>query len=247
MKFTWKDIILTTAVVCLILLGAFSVTDLCRPLFKFLPKEYSVIPMLAIFVGSFVFLLGGVYTKILRLFLPDHDLKFVPNDNSTASLVWRQTVFAYEWTASILSYITPVILRSFLFRLLGAKMGDGVLIGGKIVEPQLVEIGDFSFLGEMSLIMAHAMTREAVILKRIVIGKNATVGAHAIIMPGVRIGDGAVVACGSVVPTDTIILPNEVWGGVPAKRIKAPLSEKEDIDSGEVSGLGRKNEKFLRS
>ena len=40
----------------------------------------------------------------------------------------------------------------------------------------------------------------------------------AIVLQGVKIGDGAVVAAGAVVTKD--IPANEVWGGVPAKKIK---------------------------
>jgi len=97
--------------------------------------------------------------------------------------VWKQTVFTYEWTGSILSYVIPVILRGLFYRLLGAKIGKNVLIAGKIVEPQMVQIGDNSIVGDTSLLMAHAMSLDKVILKRIVLGEFVTIGAHAIIMP----------------------------------------------------------------
>jgi acetyltransferase-like isoleucine patch superfamily enzyme len=39
-------------------------------------------------------------------------------------------------------------------------------------------------------------------------------------MPGADIGDGAVVTAGSVVTMNTVVPPNELWGGIPAKKIK---------------------------
>lgn len=52
----------------------------------------------------------------------------------------------------------------------------------------------------------------------IIIGDDVWIGYGAQIMSGVTIGRGAVVAAGAVVTKD--IPPYEVWGGVPAKKIK---------------------------
>lgn len=53
--------------------------------------------------------------------------------------------------------------------------------------------------------------------EEIVIGNNVWLGANAIILKGVHIGDGAVVAAGAIVTKS--ISRNEIWGGVPAKKI----------------------------
>lgn len=50
------------------------------------------------------------------------------------------------------------------------------------------------------------------------IGENVWIGANAVILKGVSIGNGAVIAAGAVVNHD--IPAYEVWGGVPAKKIK---------------------------
>ncbi|MFH1840811.1 MAG: acyltransferase, partial [Candidatus Shapirobacteria bacterium] len=44
------------------------------------------------------------------------------------------------------------------------------------------------------------------------------IGPRAIILPGVKIGRGAIIAAGAVVTRD--VLPGEVVGGVPARKIK---------------------------
>jgi carbonic anhydrase/acetyltransferase-like protein (isoleucine patch superfamily) len=169
----------------------------------------------------FFLLLGVIYPRILRKISPFLDeAVFSSNDRSLYCFIWKQTVFAYEWTGSIFSYVIPVVLRGLFFRLLGAQIGKGVLIAGKIVEPQMVTIGSYSIVGDTSLIMAHAMSQDRVILKRIVLGNYVTVGAHAIIMPGVRIGDHSIVATGAVVSMNTIIPPCEVWGGMPAIKLR---------------------------
>lgn len=53
--------------------------------------------------------------------------------------------------------------------------------------------------------------------QKINIGKDVWLGCNAIILKGVIIGDGAIVAAGAVV--NKSILENEIWAGVPAKKI----------------------------
>jgi len=53
--------------------------------------------------------------------------------------------------------------------------------------------------------------------KAIVIGEDVWIGANVVVLKGVSIGPGAIVAAGAVVTKS--ILPNEIWGGVPARRI----------------------------
>lgn len=56
------------------------------------------------------------------------------------------------------------------------------------------------------------------------IGKNVWVGAGCVILPGTVIGDDAVIAAGSVVRGT--VPAGEMWGGVPARKIKTIGLEK---------------------
>jgi hypothetical protein len=221
MRFTILDYLFTTATVLTLAVISGGLVVALRPLAGGLPLEYRGIVTLLLFVLVFFFLLGAVYPRILRLISPfKEEAVFSSDDRSLYCFVWKQTVFTYEWTGTILSYVIPVILRGLFYRMLGARIGKGVLVAGKIVEPQMVTIGDYSILGDTSLLMAHAMSQDEVILKRIELGRYVTVGAHAIIMPGVRIGDRSIVAVGSVVSMGTVIPPGEVWAGMPAVKIR---------------------------
>jgi hypothetical protein len=221
MRFTILDYLFTTAIVLTLAVISGGLIVALRPLIDGLPLEYRGIVGILLFVALFFLLLGAVYPRILRLISPFREnAVFSSDDRSLYCFVWKQTVFTYEWTGTILSYVIPVILRGLFYRMLGARIGKGVLVAGKIVEPQMVTIGDYSILGDTSLLMAHAMSQDEVILKRIELGRYVTVGAHAIIMPGVRIGDRSIVAVGSVVSMGTVIPPGEVWAGMPAVKIR---------------------------
>lgn len=52
----------------------------------------------------------------------------------------------------------------------------------------------------------------------ITMGTNVWLGCHVVVLPGVTIGDGAIVGAGAVVTRN--IPAGEVWGGVPAKKIR---------------------------
>jgi acetyltransferase-like isoleucine patch superfamily enzyme len=54
-------------------------------------------------------------------------------------------------------------------------------------------------------------------VKAIELGEDVWLGCNVIVLKGVVIGNGAVVGAGSVVTTS--ILPNEIWAGVPARKI----------------------------
>lgn len=53
---------------------------------------------------------------------------------------------------------------------------------------------------------------------KIIIHDNVHIGTNSIIMPGVEIGENVIVGCGSVVTKS--IPPNEIWGGIPARKIE---------------------------
>lgn len=52
---------------------------------------------------------------------------------------------------------------------------------------------------------------------KVTIKQNAKIGANTVILPGVTIGENAIIGALSLVKTD--IPSNEVWAGIPAKRV----------------------------
>ena len=61
--------------------------------------------------------------------------------------------------------------------------------------------------------------KNKVIEKEITLGSNIFIGANSIILPGIVIGDNCIIGAGSVITKN--IPSNEVWAGVPAKKISS--------------------------
>lgn len=121
--------------------------------------------------------------------------------------------------------LLPVPISRGFHQLLGAKFGAGSYSAGIILDPPYVEMGENSIIGFGAVVCSHALEGENVSFENIVIGSNVTIGLRSMIMPGVVIEDDAIVAAGALITKNTHIKSGEVWGGIPAKRIKLGKEE----------------------
>lgn len=121
------------------------------------------------------------------------------------------------------SKFLPVPLMRVVYQLLGAELGPNTYSSGTILDPSLTAVGANTIIGQDCVLFSHAIEGRHLSLARIRIGSGVTVGANSVVMSGVTIGDGAVVAAGSVVSKGTTIGPGEVWGGVPARKLRDRL------------------------
>ncbi len=123
----------------------------------------------------------------------------------------------------------PVPLMRLVYQALGAHLGANTYSSGIILDPPFIEIGDNTLIGQYALIVPHVIENDRLAHYPVRIGSNVTIGAHSVVLAGVTIGDGALVATGAVVKKGTEIGAGEVWGGVPARLVRAadPKSEVE--------------------
>jgi len=108
-------------------------------------------------------------------------------------------------------------LRNFLGITIGKKVGIAPCVFDCVL-PSLISIGDNSIIGNKAHLMCHEFTNKGIRIGRVNIGKNVLVGAYSKIRSGVTIGDNSEVCMDSFVNKD--VPANELWGGIPAKRIK---------------------------
>lgn len=120
------------------------------------------------------------------------------------------------------SMILPVPLMRVFYQFLGARLGANTYPGGVLMDPPFVEIGSNSIVGQGALIVPHVIEGERLAHQWVRIGNNVTIGARSIVLSGCLVGDGAVIAVGAVLSKGSVVGPGEIWGGVPARRIKRP-------------------------
>ena len=118
------------------------------------------------------------------------------------------------------SNVLPVPLSRQVYKVLGAKMGENSYTSGMIFDPDFVELGENVLLGHGSVLIPHVIENSRLAHHRIRIGDRVTLGAHAVVMAGAVIGNDAIIAVNSVVTKNTRIEAGEVWGGVPARKLK---------------------------
>lgn len=121
----------------------------------------------------------------------------------------------------IRTHFLPVPLMRLVYLALGARLGTNTYSAGAILDPPLTFIGDNSIIGHDAALFSHAIEGRNFSLNAIRIGNNVTVGAMAVIMSDVVIGDDAIVSAGAIVTKGTRIEAGEIWGGVPARRLKS--------------------------
>lgn len=120
----------------------------------------------------------------------------------------------------IRTHFLPVPLMRLVYLALGAKLGRNTYSAGVILDPPLTELGDDCIVGHDAVLFSHAIEGERMSLAAIRIGNAVTIGATAVIMSDVVVGDGAIVSAGAVVTKGARIGKGEIWGGVPARRLK---------------------------
>lgn len=120
----------------------------------------------------------------------------------------------------ILYYVHMYPLKALQLKLLGNKIGKNITFGGRVADACLFEVGDNVAIGGYCDILTHSVEHGKIVWKKVKIGDNCTLGQNSTILPGVVMEDGSTVGAMSLVTKNTRIPKGEVWGGVPAKKIK---------------------------
>lgn len=108
------------------------------------------------------------------------------------------------------------------YRLMGAKVGDGVNVNtAGLADLAMLEIGDNVLIGGGVALICHASERGFIRLEPTRIGSQVSIGLGSVIMPGCRIGDGAAIAPCSFLPKGTEVPAKGYWGGNPARDLRA--------------------------
>jgi non-ribosomal peptide synthetase-like protein len=127
------------------------------------------------------------------------------------------TVYLLENTKNILMPVYATVYLPAFLRALGAKVGRGSEISTvSHIHPDLLEVGDGSFLADACLIGGNRTNDGLVETGTVRIGARSFVGNSALVSGGHTIGDNALIGVASTPPANTRDVPgNTRWLGSP--------------------------------
>jgi hypothetical protein len=133
---------------------------------------------------------------------------------SIESIPWYyHNALTYLVRYTILDFLTPSPLNILFFKMMGMKIGKGVMINtSNISDPCLIILDDYVTIGGSAYMMAHYGMKGYLIIDKLHIKKGAMIGLAAKILGGVSIGEKAVVAPNVAVLPKTIIKDGEKFG-----------------------------------
>jgi non-ribosomal peptide synthetase-like protein len=112
--------------------------------------------------------------------------------------------------------------QNLFYALMGAKLGKEVNVNtGGLADLSMLEFGDNVMIGGGVALVCHAVDRGFLKLDPTKIGSNVSIGLNSVIMPGCEIGDGASIQPCTYLPKGSKIPPKGVWGGNPARDLRA--------------------------
>ncbi|MFQ5721482.1 MAG: hypothetical protein ACE5GI_03230 [Candidatus Aminicenantales bacterium] len=161
----------------------------------------------------------GLGWRVLRIgYSGSHPLLFSEKDVRN----WIFSLVIYLPAAVILDFFHLYPLKNLQVRLFGAKVGKSVVMGGLVLDPCLLEVGDNTVIGGFSTIAGHAVERGKIFFNKVRIGRNCGVGIRAVILPGACLEDGSMLGAQSLLPKMSVIPAHQTYGGVPARKLDYP-------------------------
>ena len=170
-----------------------------------------------IYMLSLIFF-SGLLQFLLHVRIKEHT---VVRLQSMTTIRWAICGQIGRTTRPVLQHLVPSFVANAYFRICGANIQVGAQINSHYLnDPNLLTIEQDVVIGGGAVINGHLVERGELIFCPILVEKGALIGTGAMIQPGVHIGAGAVIASHAVVPKYKVIPAGEVWGGIPARKIK---------------------------
>ncbi len=118
------------------------------------------------------------------------------------------------------SYLANSPIMRLYLRLLGAKVGSGVMIAhAQFGAADLVKIGAGASIGHKANIANAEVIAGELIIGEVVIGADSYIGNQVMVPAGCRIGHDARIEDMSAIPFGVQVKPLEIWDGSPAKKV----------------------------
>ncbi len=174
--------------------------------FHFLSLAMSIAFGYVLYGFSLIFIVPSV-----NFILPIRVKKWRGIWHSIQSIPWYvHNALTYIVRYTFLEFITPSPLNILFYRMMGMKIGKGVVINTtNISDPCMIELEDYVTVGGSAHIFAHYGQKGILIIAPVTIKKGATIGLKASIMGDVIVGEKALVKPHTVLLPKTRILDGE--------------------------------------
>ncbi|MFW9900794.1 MAG: hypothetical protein ACFFDY_05850 [Candidatus Thorarchaeota archaeon] len=139
-----------------------------------------------------------------------------------------------------------------VYRLLGVSIGRNVVAYEGYIDPEFVEIGDYTMTSLNICIFSHLIYQDKILIKKVKVGKTCIVGPQTIISPGTTLKDGAILGVNSYTWMNQVLEGDLIHVGTPvsmtlqiqsveesqkkAERIKKGIIEDPNLNNKNISG-----------
>lgn len=179
--------------------------------------EWILLPLniygnLLLFTFSII-LFSAMIFKILNKLYPPKEGVF-----KRGSKEWKYTHRRF-WTAYFPIWLARALplpwLDIIVYRLLGVKIGRNVVAYEGYIDPEFVEIADYTMTSLNICIFSHLIYHDKILIKKVKVGKTCIVGPQTIISPGTILKDGAILGVNSYTWVDQVLEGDLIHVGTP--------------------------------
>jgi non-ribosomal peptide synthetase-like protein len=118
------------------------------------------------------------------------------------------------------SYLANSPIMRLYMRLMGAKVGSGVMIAhAQFGAPDLVRIGSGASIGHKANVANAEIVAGELVIGEVTIGPDAYIGNQCMIPAGCRIGHDARLEDMTALPQGQEVKPFEIWDGSPGRKV----------------------------
>lgn len=163
-------------------------------------------------LGYFIFGMTLLFVIPLVNFLMPFKVKaFRGPWYSLAAIPWYiHNALTYMVRFTFLDFVTPTPLNILFYRMMGMKIGKGVVINTTYIsDPCMITIEDYVTVGGSATIFGHYGQKGYLIIAPVRIGKGANIGLKASIMGGAQIGENVTLKPHTCVLPKTAIADGE--------------------------------------
>ena len=178
--------------------------------------------LLAIPASALMIIATALFAALVRkILLPSLKAGTYSLHSSTYYRKWFATQIL-ETSLQTLHGLFATVYAPAWFRLLGAKVGKHSEVSTATgVVPELLTLGDESFIADAVMLGDEEITRGWMILQPTHIGRRSFVGNSAYIADGTDLPDGVLIGVQSKIPEKDQLQSGETWFGSPALRLPA--------------------------